>query len=283
MGSAFQNNNVAQQRFLHVQPRLAIFLFSSIVVLLGNLAQSQILLSKHNLSVSGPGTIKATSEQEVCKFCHIPHNASPAVPLWDHTLSSVSHSQYTSSTMASTYEIQFPNGPSKLCLSCHDGTIAIGSVSTGQIAVTGGTLVDPDQSLAANTSSNLGGNTGGNLTDDHPFSIVFNHSTKGNQFHCTGCHDTHANTSDNIRCTTCHDPHREDRDPTTRKFLIQNNSASALCLKCHKNAYWTANPSAHQSSTKTMPIGLSHTGYTTVATNGCESCHKPHGAPGAPP
>ncbi|MGB9772918.1 MAG: cytochrome c3 family protein [Bacteroidota bacterium] len=281
MGSAFQNNNVAQQRFLHVQPRLAIFLFSSIVVLLGNLAQSQILLSKHNLSVSGPGTIKATSEQEVCKFCHIPHNASPAVPLWDHTLSSVSYSQYTSSTMASTYEIQFPNGPSKLCLSCHDGTIAIGSVSTGQIAVTGGTLVDPDQSLAANTSSNLGGNTGGNLTDDHPFSIVFNHSTKGNQFNCTGCHDTHANTSDNIRCTTCHDPHREDRDPTTRKFLIQNNSASALCLKCHKNAYWTANPSAHQSSTKTMPIGLSHTGYTTVATNGCESCHKPHGAPGA--
>ena len=30
----------------------------------------------HNLSVSGPGEIRAIEETEVCKFCHIPHNAS---------------------------------------------------------------------------------------------------------------------------------------------------------------------------------------------------------------
>ncbi len=242
---------------------------------------AQILLSKHNLSVSGPGTIKSTTEQEVCKFCHIPHHASPSVPLWDHTMSSVSYSQYASSTMLSTFQTQYPNSSSKLCLSCHDGTIAIGAVGTGTIPVSGGSLLDPDQSLSASASSNIGGSTGANLSNDHPIAIVFDHA-KQNQFNCSGCHNVHAKvTTDDIRCTTCHDPHKEDIDPTTKKFLKMNNAGSALCLMCHKNAYWSTNPSIHQSSPKTMPTGLSHTGYSTVANNGCESCHKPHSAPGA--
>jgi DNA-binding MarR family transcriptional regulator len=39
--------------------------------------------TKHNLSVSGPGPIKSTNEQQVCIFCHTPHNASPIQPLWN--------------------------------------------------------------------------------------------------------------------------------------------------------------------------------------------------------
>ena len=37
----------------------------------------------HNLSVSGPGTVRATSETEVCIFCHTPHNSKPMSPLWN--------------------------------------------------------------------------------------------------------------------------------------------------------------------------------------------------------
>lgn len=231
---------------------------------------AQVSSSKHNLSVFGTGTIKATTEQEVCKFCHIPHRASPEVPLWDHTMSSVSYSQYTSTTFASSYQIQYPNVTSKLCLSCHDGTIAIGAISEGTIPISGGALLDPDQSFSSGATSNLGGNTGSVLTDDHPISIIFN-TSKSSHYTTTG-------KTDPISCTSCHDPHTETTDATTKKFLNQTNANSALCLKCHTPPYWSTNPSIHQSSTKTLPTGWSHNGYTSVAANGCENCHKPHSA-----
>lgn len=238
---------------------------------------AQVAQSKHNLSVSGSGTIRATTEQEICKFCHIPHKASPSVPLWDHTMSSVSYSRYTSSTFTSTYKTQYPSSSSKLCLSCHDGTIAIGSISTGQITISGGASLDPDQSLAAGTTSNIGGATSTNLTDDHPISIGTPHFSAA-QYNCSGCHYPRPNNIVQVECVRCHDPHSESKDGATKKFLSQSNQSSALCRTCHKKTYWATNPSIHQSSTKTTPTGWSHNGYATVATNGCESCHKPHTA-----
>jgi hypothetical protein len=70
-----------------------------------------------------------------------------------------------------------------------------------------------------------------------------------------------------------------DIDPTTKKFLVVNNSGSALCLACHTQPYWMTNPSTHKTSTKSYaaPQGA-HTGYGTVATNGCEACHRSHTA-----
>ena len=83
-------------------------------------------LNKHNLSVTGPGPVKATAETEICIFCHTPHNANPAVPLWNHSMAAgVNYQTYTSSTMAA--QVGLPTGSTKLCLSCHDGTVAIGS------------------------------------------------------------------------------------------------------------------------------------------------------------
>ncbi len=241
---------------------------------------AQISATKHNLSVSGSGTIKAASEQQICKFCHIPHKASPTVPLWDHTMSAVSYSTYTSSTLTATYVTSFPNASSKLCLSCHDGTIAIGATIRGQFTVSGGALLDPDQSLAASAASNIGGATGATLTDDHPISIGAPHFNS-TQYNCSGCHYPRPSDIVPLECVSCHDPHNETKDATTKKFLKQSNSSSALCLTCHNKVYWSTNPSIHQSSTKAMPAGLSHNGYATVATNGCESCHKPHSAANA--
>ena len=37
--------------------------------------------TKHNLSVSGPGAIRAATEQRVCFFCHTPHRSSPIQPM----------------------------------------------------------------------------------------------------------------------------------------------------------------------------------------------------------
>ncbi|NIQ98101.1 MAG: hypothetical protein GWN87_31070, partial [Desulfuromonadales bacterium] len=76
--------------------------------------------SKHNLSVSGPGSIKASVEERICLFCHIPHNASPSAPLWNRKTPASSYTPYNSTTAKAS--AGQPNGASLLCLSCHDGT-----------------------------------------------------------------------------------------------------------------------------------------------------------------
>jgi len=49
----------------------------------GTSAQTGIVATKHNLSASGPGELKALTETRICVFCHTPHNAQPATPLWN--------------------------------------------------------------------------------------------------------------------------------------------------------------------------------------------------------
>ena len=234
-------------------------------------AQSQVTsaANKHNLSVSGPGPVKATAMTEICVFCHTPHNANPATPLWNQALSTTANTPYTSTTMAATAGV--PTGSSKLCMSCHDGTVALGStVTKGQIpmqGLTGGRLTG---------ASNLGPNLG----DDHP--IAFVPLTGGEIVNPPASSPVKLDASGRLQCVSCHDAHRMDADPTTKKFPVANNASSAICLVCHRTDYWSTNPSAHMSSTKPYTAAQgAHTGYTTVATNGCESCHKPHGAAAA--
>ncbi|HHW14550.1 MAG TPA: hypothetical protein GXX28_06420, partial [Firmicutes bacterium] len=102
-------------------------------------AQAGVWTTKHNLSISGPGPIKATSETRVCVFCHIPHNASPAVPLWGHAVNSGSYTIYASSTIQGT--TGQPNGSSKLCLACHDGAVALGAVVRSYSYPTAGSVI----------------------------------------------------------------------------------------------------------------------------------------------
>ncbi len=100
-------------------------------------AQS-VVNTVHNLSVSGPGSIRAASETEVCIFCHTPHDSRPESPLWNRQDPGVTYVLYNSSTVqAMTGQ---PDGSSVLCLSCHDGTIALGNVlsRTADIQMTGG-------------------------------------------------------------------------------------------------------------------------------------------------
>ncbi len=143
----------------------------------------------HNLSVSGPGQIKATSETQVCVFCHTPHDANPAGPLWNHQLSSgVSYLKYTSSTMvaySSQADAPDPNGASKLCLSCHDGVTAFNSLNQTP-------MIDSDNNISASSYTFASGgaavvtmqdaspsNTKGtanlttDLTNDHPISFTY--------------------------------------------------------------------------------------------------------------
>lgn len=71
-----------------------------------------ILDSPHNLSSTGPGRIRASSEQEVCIFCHTPHNATPIRPLWNRQLPTSSYTVYTSRSLDA--QPGQPTGSSKL-------------------------------------------------------------------------------------------------------------------------------------------------------------------------
>ena len=242
---------------------------------------SDIAKTKHNLSASGPGTAKATSESQICVFCHTPHfaEALPGAPLWNRQLAGDSYTTYSSSSMeASAAELAAgPGGASKLCLSCHDGTMAVANVDVlnGAFNVT-----IPMTGLASGnripsgsgTDTGFTRNLGVNLTNDHPISFTYD-STLANAdgelrtpdgttvgTRSVGVHPKLPLDNGQVQCTTCHDPHLTDNDPAAPalKFLRLNRFQTAapsggafvaaddiICLACHDKAGTTWAQSAH--------------------------------------
>lgn len=234
------------------------------------LAES-INASKHNLSATGPGTIKAAAESEICVFCHVPHNAKAAGPLWNRDQPAGPYTPYASSTRKITVPGQ-PTGASILCLSCHDGTIALGKIGSraGAIAMASG---------KTNFMTGDPGYLGTDLSDDHPVSFLYA-GVLGNPELRSPSGSVKLDAGAQMQCTACHSPH----DNANGKFLVVNNIQSALCTNCHQKTGWPA--SSHMSSTKTWNGSgtnpWAHTSFSpqNVANNACESCHRPHTAPG---
>ena len=231
-----------------------------------------VIGSQHDLTISGGGPVKS-AETRVCIFCHAPHNVIPNVtPLWDHSLSSVTYTTYTSSTYGSG--LQTPgSGSSRLCLSCHDGTVAVGlTVVQGQIATSG--------------AMSSGDVFGSNLSSGHPVSMapVDDGQLVASLFASQPSTKDSAVTlvSGKVECTTCHDPHVQNNDPATPMFLVRSNANSALCLACHDptraqpnqlNGWTTA---SHATAINTAPTTAPFGRYGSVAANACSNCHNAH-------
>lgn len=229
-----------------------------------------ILGSKHDLTPVGPGPIRATQEREVCAFCHTPHHAISDTPLWNHTLSTATYTLYDSSTVKA--QINQPTGSSKLCLSCHDGTVALGMVENRPLPIEmqGGVVFMPPG------RSNLDKD----LSDDHPISFTYDTELASDNAElrdpATLTGRARPDHNGQMQCTSCHDPH----DNRYGRFLVMDNFASALCVSCHNKTYWE--DSSHRNSTATWNgSGLDpwpNTTETTVAANACGNCHTPHHA-----
>jgi predicted CXXCH cytochrome family protein len=236
---------------------------------------ASVVNSKHNLSSTGPGTVKAATETDVCLFCHTVHRTTGQTPLWSHGMSSVSnYVVYSSATLKAT--VGQPDGSSRLCLSCHDGTVALGMVSsrTSTIEMQKGITTLP-----------LGpSNLGTDLSGDHPISFVYDRMLAGQD---PGIKDpatiNHKLKLDHFRkmqCVTCHNPH----DDQFGNFLVMDNTGSTMCLSCHNEPGWTA--STHASSTATFltsttaPTKNTRTKQVakTIAAGGCGNCHTSHKA-----
>ncbi len=244
-----------------------------LIVCLPIVANAQsIVNTKHNLSSSGPGTVKATTETEVCKFCHTPHNATASKPLWNRSTPGTSYTLYSSSTLHAS--VGQPDGTSILCLSCHDGTIALGSIVNPSSTISFGSITTMPTGKT---------NLSTNLSDDHPISFVYNSAlaAAAGQLKAPSAIIAPVALDNNgkMQCTSCHDAH----DNTNSKFLVTTNQGSALCFSCHDRNYWST--STHNTSTKTWNgSGVNpwmHSSYTNVADNACENCHQPHTAGGA--
>ncbi|MBI5739741.1 MAG: hypothetical protein HZA16_03380 [Nitrospirae bacterium] len=260
--------------------RFAMALFLGVCLFMppsSGLAQTNIINTKHDLSASGPGPIKAFSESRICVFCHTPHNATPSSPLWNKELEPQSYSFYTSPSLKSPVPIQ-PTGPTKLCLSCHDGTLALGAVVNPAVAVSGGVIAMQGgiTTMPAGTLSNLGLN----LSVHHPVSFSYYSALPNAELYPTPPPELVFGGLDaEMHCTTCHDPHNDSYG----KFLNMNNRYSALCIACHQKSGWTF--SAHAASQAAvngllpMPPRTWPT-WTSVSEWGCESCHLPHFAGG---
>lgn len=237
-------------------------------------AQQTVVTTPHNLSVGGPGTIKADVESEVCIFCHTPHAARPISPLWNRNDPGSSYTLYNSSTLNAS--LGQPDGSSVLCLSCHDGTIALGEVvsRTSDITFAGGITVLP----TANRN-----NLVTDLSDDHPVSFVYSSAiaTADGQLKApTAIGAPVELEGGKVQCISCHDPHNNMYD----QFLVATTENSDLCFKCHDRNYWHS--SSHNLSTAswngsgTNPWAHIETPYISVAGNACENCHAPHTANG---
>lgn len=231
-----------------------------------------IVNTVHNLSVSGTGSVTATSESEICIFCHIPHTSSPRAPLWNRPDPGFYYTEYSSSTIQAT--IGQPTGSSILCLSCHDGTIAIGEVLSriSTISMSGGVTTMPVG------NSNLSQD----LSNDHPVSFVYNSalsSSDGQLVDPATLTGPVTLEDSRMECTSCHDAHSN----SFGDFLVASNQYSDLCVYCHQKPYWSS--SQHNTSTSTWNNqGTNpwfHTSYTTVTENACENCHNPHNAEGS--
>ncbi len=227
-----------------------------------------IVDTKHNLSVSGPGTIKAVSESEICLFCHTAHNSQPMGPLWNRNDPGSNYTLYSSSTMQALPNQ--PSGSSILCLSCHDGTIALGSVLSRSSIITFASAVN----MPAGPS-----NLSTDLRNDHPISFTYDAAlatSNGQLKNPSSLNPQIQLENDQLQCTSCHDPHKN----LYTDFLVSSTQNSSLCIACHEKTNWTN--SSHNTSTKTWnttaPNPWPYTPYTTVAANACENCHNPHNA-----
>jgi predicted CXXCH cytochrome family protein len=254
---------------IRIRPSLSVL----VLLLLAAVSRAQsgkVKHSPHNLSASGTGPIRAGSEDAICIFCHTAHNASATAPLWNRRNPVLTYTTYESSTLKSVPGQ--PTGTSRLCLSCHDGTIALGDVRSRR----GGIPMTVAGPMPTGRSK-----LGLDLSDDHPISMSYQEavSESGGTLRPTAHADGRPLVGEDgqVQCTSCHDPH----DNSFGQFLRTTPVSGALCLSCHDPLDWAASSHATSGASWDGPKKgpKDRPDMTNVATFACRACHVVHEAP----
>ena len=233
-------------------------------------ADESVVNSKHDLSTFGPGPVRAVEESQVCIFCHTPHNASPAAPLWNRH-NPVTHYRIYRSTTTDA-RIGQPGPSSKMCLSCHDGSIALGLTLDRP-------LTDPIRMTHPFLPSGPS-NLTNDLSDDHPIGFRYDRvlSNRDPQIRPPQLVDHRIKLGERgeLECVACHEPHNNELG----NFLRITEREGAICVTCHDLDGWRT--SSHATSSRSVPVVATNgeqLPYRSMADNACRSCHTSHGAP----
>jgi hypothetical protein len=258
----------------------------SAAALLGGVAFASAALAQAPPATTGPGAGLAGTEHDftrfngagntvdvgLCTFCHTPHRAYQTRLAWNHTLSSNTFSWTDVTTTVNgtplpTFDANW-QGVSKNCLSCHDGTVALGDVAwfdaaprTGVDAILDHTHDAVDDAGLITFSSPGTGEMNGNHPIAHPYPFqgavssyngvtsdvevldsgwVADPTTNGIRlFNDDGAGNVSAGPVSGfsgIECSSCHDPHNGSlvEDEHFLRGTLTGSDASYICLKCHQ-------------------------------------------------
>ena len=182
-------------------------------------------MGMHNL---GPGSKSPITgaRPDACAYCHAPHSGLNT-GLWNQKLTTQIYTTYGSNTEKNTGTQPMLGSDSNQCLSCHDGTVAVGAtVAYGQVT-TRGSMNTPDV-------------FGSNMQSSHPFSLalplkdnidlVASLAASGKTADPTGAVKL---IKGNVECTSCHNPHVQAKDLVSQNFLVKDSSSGQMCLACH--------------------------------------------------
>jgi len=202
-------------------------LIFTLAVLAGPASAGTIAGSAHDFS-------SINNDGQICVNCHTPHSADTTVAT-DHEVTNSTFLLYSSPTMNSAPGQ--PTGSSVLCLSCHDGTVAVDSFGGN----TGVDFITPGD----------GEYIGTDLSDDHPISITYDSALANAD---PGLNDPSATTvtiglggdktntgtvsnlmlpADQVQCSSCHDVHNGFVPPAEPDLLLVSRTNSSICLTCH--------------------------------------------------
>jgi predicted CXXCH cytochrome family protein len=265
--------------------RLRPLLAGLIILLSGTALLAQIgqdAMGVHNL---GPGSNSPItgSRPDSCAYCHAPHSGLNT-GLWNQKLTTQVYSTYNSNTQKNLTVQPTLGTVSNQCLSCHDGTVAVGAtVAYGQVTTHG-----------SMNSSDVFGN---NMQSSHPFSMALplkdnvdlaaSLVSSGKTADPTGAV---ALIKGNVECTSCHNPHVQAKDLVSRNFLVKDSANGQMCLACHDPSRQMGNQvnpmadwptSVHALSTAKISPQAQVGSYPTVAADACMGCHAVHNAVGA--
>jgi hypothetical protein len=230
-------------------------------------ASSGFLGTQNVISKSGATANATANTVGLCSYCHTPHSAISTSLLWNHKLSANTFTWDDAKTTGGTnYASLTPTykGPTVKCLSCHDGTVAIGDVSiykqrlnsssqwntamvsgVKQIATVSGSMAGNHPvgmpypfGQAANTYNSI--STGGDvLLTEFVADPTASSAAKIKLYNDNGSGTISSGTNagaTGLECSSCHDPHNKS---TVDDLFLRGKIAGStvadgyICVQCH--------------------------------------------------